>query len=468
MNILERDKSISTEQKALSINLDENKYGSIVEIGAGQEVARQFFKVGAAAGTIAKTSSAYDMTVSDAIYGKAGRYVSRERVEQMATHEFDLCIDRLDSVRSPDCTFFSYAATVTARSFKGGNECHGWINLKVQLRPKEEPCNIICHVRMLDSTNELQCEALGILGVNLIYGGYYFSDKPKWLIESLSDNLGDDRIEIDLIHFDGPGFNYIDNRLMNLHLVHAWLTRAVMFDSKGNPVVPRDTLYKKPLSVIRGSFKPPTRTHADMASAGLQQMKKKEGVDPRKTLQLAEISMSQLITGKSVDDRDFIARMELANMMGFNVLLSDYVRYFSLRSWFRRHTMEPISILMKASDANHLFDEEYYDGLEGRALEGLGKLFADNTSVIVYPNVRDGKVLTLENIKFPERLELVAKQLMQNNKLVASESHDESLIDFSARKVMESLRNGDADWESHLDKAVVEKIKAERLFGYRG
>ena len=464
--MLERDQSLTTEHKALTINLDEHKYGSIVEIGAGQEVARQFFKAGAAAGTIAKTSSAYDMTVSDAIYGKAGRYVSRERVEQMAAYEYDLCIDRLESVRPPSSTFFSYAATVTARSFKGGNECHGWIALKIQLRPKETPCNIICHVRMLDHSNELQSEALGILGVNLIYGGYYYSDKPKWLIESLSDNLGDDRIEIDLIHFDGPGFNYIDNRLMNLHLVHAWLTRAVMFDTCGTPVVPRDTLYKKPVSVTRGSFKPPTKVHADMTQAGLQQMKTKEAVDPEKTLKLAEISMSQLITGSSVDDRDFIARMELANIMGYNVLLSDYVRYFSLRSWFRRHTMEPISILMKASDVTHLFDEEYYVGLEGRALEGLGKLFADNTSVIAYPNKENGELRTLNTLKFPERFELVAKQLMVNNKLVASEGYDESLVDYSARQVMTSIQNGDPDWEAHLDERVVEKIKNDRLFGY--
>ena len=204
-----------------------------------------------------------------------------------------------------------------------------------------------------------------------------------------------------------------------------------------------------------------------MTRAGLKQMQKKEAVNPKNTLQLAEISMSQLIKGNSVDDRDFIARMELANTMGFNVLLSDYVRYFSLRSWFRRHTMESISILMKASDVSHLFEEDYYDGLEGRTLEGLGKLFADNTSVIVYPNTVDDKVQTLAEVEFPERFELIAKQLMRNNKLVASEGHDDSLIDISARKVMESIQAGNPDWESHLEGAVVEKIKSEKLFGYK-
>ena len=75
-------------QKALAINLDELRYGTIVEIGAGQEVARHFFSAGAAAGTVAKTMSAYDMQFSDEIYGKVGRYVSHERVEQMLDHEY--------------------------------------------------------------------------------------------------------------------------------------------------------------------------------------------------------------------------------------------------------------------------------------------------------------------------------------------------------------------------------------------
>ena len=381
-----RDKTVSTEQKALSINLDDDKYGSIVEIGAGQEVARQFFKAGAAAGTIAKTSSAYDMTFSDAIYGKTGRYVSRERLEQMLDREFRLCVDRLTDVRPPQSTFFAYAATVTARSYKGGNECHGWIGVRLQLHPKEPPCEIVCHVRMLDTTNELQAEALGALGVNLIYAAYNYSDNPKWLIESLADSLGPDRIEVDLIDFSGPDFSYIDNRLANMYLVNAWLTRAVLFDATGKPVVPREYLYKKPVAVMRGSFKLPTLAHGDMERAGKSQLAKKEGVDPKDIVLLAEISMSSVMTDDSLGDSDFLGRVELANAMGFPVLLSDYVRYFSLRSWFRRHTQAAMAILMKSGDVkDYLFDYDFYQGLEGGALEGLGKLFADNTSVFVYP-----------------------------------------------------------------------------------
>ena len=465
--MLKRPEGISTEQKALSINLDENKYGTVVEIGAGQEVARQFFKAGAAAGTIAKTSSAYDMTVSDAIYGKVGRYVSRDRVHQMLTHEFQLVVDRLGEVRSPMTTFFSYAATVTARSFRGGNECHGWVGVRLQLRPLEEPCEIICHVRMLDNTNELQSEALGVLGVNLIHAAYNYNDNPNWIIESLSENISQNRIEIDLIDFSGPGFAYVDNRLTNLHLVRSRLTRAVLFDINGKPSVPRDLLYKKSVAVMRGSFKPPTLVHGDMERCGIEQLAVQEDIPAENILRLAEISMSQVVANDQVNDSDFLARVDLANAMGYSVLLSDYVRYFKLRSWFRRHTQEAIAILMKASDINdYLFDISIYDDLEGGPLEGLGKLFADNTSVFVYPVHKDGKKYSLADIRFPERLEHVAKQLAQNGKLMAAIGYDEDRLHMSARQVIQQIPQGDGDWERSLSSKVTSLIKERHLFGY--
>lgn len=466
--MLKRDTTLSTEQKALSINLDERKYGTIVEIGAGQEVARQFFKAGAAAGTIAKTSSAYDMTVSDAIYGKVGRYVSRERLRQMLGHEFDLCVERLSEVRPALSTFFSYAATVTARSFKGGNECHGWIGVRLQLRPKEEPCEIVCHVRMLDNTNDLQSEALGILGVNLVYGAYHYSDNPTWLIESLSDQIGADRIEVDLINFSGPAYSYVDNRLTNLQLVNSKLTRAVLFDNNGQPAVPRDLLYKRPVVVVRGSFKPPTLAHDDMERCGREQLCVKENVDPQRTMRLAEISMSQLVTNDRIDNADFLARVDLASSMGYHVLLSDYVRYFSLRSWFRRHTQEPIAISMKASDLHYLFDADLYQGLEGSVLEGLGKLFADNTNVFVYPVIQDGVKKNLSDLTISDSLKYVAQQFVHNGRLVAADGYDETLLDISARKILKDIPKGRGEWETLLPNQVAELIRERKLFGYPG
>jgi hypothetical protein len=139
--------------------------GTFAEIGAGQEVARQFFQVGGAAGTIAKSISAYDMKFSDAIYGKAAPYVSRKRLELMLDHEYDLVIERLKTVRGQRTAFFVFADTVAA---KGTNEAHGWMGVRFQAEPNTPPSVIILHVRMWDKENVLQQQALGVVGVNLI------------------------------------------------------------------------------------------------------------------------------------------------------------------------------------------------------------------------------------------------------------------------------------------------------------
>jgi hypothetical protein len=116
---------LDTHRRALAVNLDSSIYGVFAEIGAGQEVARWFFLVGGAAGTVAKTMSAYDMTFSDAIYGKSGRYVSRDRVVAMLEHEYRLLLERLSSDRAATTRFFVFADTVSARNYSGTNECHG-------------------------------------------------------------------------------------------------------------------------------------------------------------------------------------------------------------------------------------------------------------------------------------------------------------------------------------------------------
>src|SRR3954465_1498841 len=200
---------IGTDEKALHINLDSTKYGTFAEIGAGQEVARRFFRVGGASGTIAKTMSAYDMTFSDAIYGTADRYVSRKRLQTMLDHEYALLVERLDAKFSSERTFFVFADTVAARSFKQHNESHGWLGVRFQTETRGEPSEIIIHVRMLDEANVDQQEALGVVGVNLLYGAFYYH-QPEKLIASLQENLGENRIEVDMIKFSGPAYQHVN------------------------------------------------------------------------------------------------------------------------------------------------------------------------------------------------------------------------------------------------------------------
>ena len=466
----EQEKILSTEQKALTVNLNNNQYGAIVEIGAGQEVARQFFSAGAAAGTVAKTMSAYDMQVSDDIYGKAGRYVSRERLEQMLVHEYDLLHKRLSQVRSDETVFFSYAATVTARSYSQKNECHGWIGIRLQLEPKAPPSEIVMHVRMRDDSNREQCEALGIFGVNVVYGAFHYADNPKRFIESLLDNLVDDfgqkRIEVDLIHFSGHKFAEVENRLMNLHLVRSWCCRAVMFDAKGESEVPGSLLRKKDVLVIRGSFKPPTKVHVDMTDAALQQFLKEDNVDPDKVCTVAEITMAELANDGETDDASFLARVDLLNKLGYNVLISDYLRFFRLRSWMRRYTQNRIGIVLSILDFDQLFNEQYYEGLEGGILEAMGKLFSGNTNVYVYPTRINGHLITLDNVEVQKGTEFLLKHLIDNKLLVATETWNDENLHISARNIAKEIPLGQGEWEQQIPEAIRDEIKDKCMFGY--
>ncbi len=459
---------LSTEQKALEINLDEQRYGTIVEIGAGQEVARQFFNAGAAAGTIAKTSSAYDMQISDAIYGKAERYVSLERVRQMMDHEFDLLIERLAQRRSRNTTYFTYAATVTARSYRHTSECHGWIGLKAQMYPGAPASEIVLHVRMMDDTNKLQSEALGVLGVNLIYGAFYSALKPRALIESLLDNLEKDRLEIDLINFSGPYFEDVDNRLMNLQLVRSWCCRAVMFDNGNQPVVPGEELRKKNTLVLRGSFRPPTKVHVDMMEGALRQFIEVEGITRDNVTTLAEITMADIAADKEQADQEFLNRVDLLTGLGYSVLVSDYLRFFRLRSWIRRYTHNSIGIVLSVLDFNQLFDPRFYEGLEGGILEAMGKLFSDNTHVYVYPARIDDRLISLDTVEVAPHLVHLLEHLVANDAMVPARYYNEEHLRIIPPEVFKQINSGRPGWEDSVPEQVVEAIKSRRLYGYRG
>src|ERR1700733_6791577 len=258
------DGAIDTHNKALKINLDNRFYGTLAEIGAGQEVIRWFFRVGGAAGTIAKSISAYDMEVSDAIYGRCDRYVCRARLESMLTYEHELNLKRLRETRGDTTAFFTFADTVSARNYQGTNECHGWMGVRFQAHPRDQDSQIIIHVRMLDNENALQQEALGIVGVNLLYGAFFLNHEPDKLVESLLDSLTTRRIEIDMIEFSGIGFRHVDNRVMSLRLVQLGLSSAAMFSAGGEVLQPSEVLHKKSILVERGSFRPVTHVNIDM------------------------------------------------------------------------------------------------------------------------------------------------------------------------------------------------------------
>src|SRR6187402_1525939 len=295
--------TLDTHTKALKINLDSRFYGTMAEIGAGQEVVRWFFRVGGAAGTIAKSISAYDMQVSDAIYGDTERYVSRQRLQSMLDHESQLNIDRLAEARGDSTSFFAFADTVVARSYKGGNECHGWMGVKFQAHPRDEPSQIIIHVRMLDNEAGLQQEALGIIGVNLLYGAFFLHHEPERLMDSLLDQLTVGRLEIDMIDFKGIEFRYVDNRIMSMKLVQLGLSGAAMFGPDRQVLQPSEVLYKKAILVERGSFRPVTHVNLDMMHSALEKFSADPAVQGKTVLPLMEITMRNLLAGGDQVDR---------------------------------------------------------------------------------------------------------------------------------------------------------------------
>jgi hypothetical protein len=461
---------LSTNQKALKINLDPVFYGTFAEIGAGQEVARWFFKVGGAAGTIAKSISAYDMTVSDAIYGHSKRYVSRERLQGMLNYEHALNLERLTPVRGDATAFFTFANTVAARNYSGTNECHGWMGVKYQTQPRDEDSQIVIHVRMLDNTGELQQEALGIVGVNLLYGAFFLHHKPQWLLESLIDNLGTHRIEIDMIEFSGIEFRRVDNRVMSLKLVQLGLSGAAMFGPSGEVLQPSEVLRKRPILVERGSFRPVTKVNIDMIECARKRFASEPEVEADEIVELMEITMRNLLADGALDLSDFLARAEVLAAVGKTVLISDYFEYYRLAAYLTRYTSKPIAVTMGMASIVDLFKEEYYAGLEGRTLEAFGRLFTKDLRIYAYP-LRDpasGQLTTVQNFKLADsHLQHLYAYLVEQGRIKQLDNFDESILSIFSRDVLKRIKNEDCSWEAMVPAEVAAMIKKHRYFGYR-
>lgn len=411
----------STLEKALALNLDDLKYGTVAEIGAGQEVARWFFQAGGAAGTIAKSMSAYDMTFSDEIYGHAPgkRYVSRSRLERMLESEFELVVSRIQKSRPKDSTFFAFANTVAAQGFNRRDECHGWMGVRFQSAPGQPPDEIIIHVRMLDDTNLEQQEALGILGVNLIYGAFFLAEKPDALVRNIMDNLKWGRAEIDLIEFRGPVLGSVDNRLMALELVKGSLARAVLFDADGKVVIPADALYKRNVLGMRGSFRPVLNLDVEMFDDATSRFIAKSGAKPDSIIQLAELTMAELANDGETDTADFLSRVTSLTNNGYHVLISEFFRHFRLRQYLARYTGEQVAIAVNVDEFGAIIREDLYDGLGGGLMEGLGKLFPPDTTVFLYPVSDTDQAMKLDELPMEEHTHLLVDYLVKRDRIVA-------------------------------------------------
>ena len=459
----------SIEAKALRINLNEHIYGTFAEIGAGQEVARHFFRVGGASGTIAKTISAYDKNFSDNIYGEDedGRYVTETRLTKMLGHEMKLLENRIPRSENPNKMFFTYANTVTTIDFAKKYKGHGWMGIRYQTAPDQEYSEITLHIRFHQSEARFQQESLGIMGANLVYGAFYKHDEPKKLLKYLYDHLDKDAIEIDTINFSGPLYENVDNRLMSLQLVKKGMTEAVMFNPNGNNILPARELYKKNILALRGSFRPVTKVNIDMFEKSLEVFLQEREVNENKTVVIFEITLSNLTSQGEIDEKDFMDRAKLLCSLGHVVMISNFKEYYRLVDYLSQYTKKQMALAMGVNSFVEVFDENYYTDLSGGILEAFGKMFYNNLKVYLYPTKDvDGNIITSNNLKLHPRMKDFYKFFKYNGKVVDIFDFEPKYLDIFSRKILQQINNNEVGWDEHLPEGISDMIVKKKMFGF--
>ncbi|MEO6630516.1 MAG: TonB-dependent receptor [Mucilaginibacter sp.] len=472
MNVI-HNKEIGTKQKALAINLDPKIYGSFAEIGAGQDVAANFFKAGASSGTIAKTMSAYDMAFSDAIYGaqQSRRYVSEPRLISMLEHEYGLLIERLTGQRGDKTTFFAFSNTMSALNYHKTNDGHGWMGVRFQLEPNGPFNDVVLHVKLLDNDNVLQQQAVGILGVNLIYACFYYHQIPPVFLLSLMDNLTRDAIQIDMIRFEGPDFIKVDNRLMSLHLVKYGFSDAAVFGPDGKNQQPSEVLYKKHIVVIRGRFRPIINVHLDMLNTGVKQFIAEPDVDRKNLVVIAELTLQALKErnaeeGAEIDEKDFLGRVDILCSLGQTVLISNFHEYYKLVAYLSTITKLKIGMVLGYPNLEYIFSEEHYNNLPGGILESFATLFSRKVKLFIYPTLRDGVIWNCLRFYPPPHLIDLYRYLIANNKIEDIRHYNESNLHVQTDKVLNMIKQNETGWEQYVPAEVATMIKERCLFGF--
>lgn len=458
--------ALGAAQKALHVNLDPGVYGTFAEIGAGQEVARWFFRVGGASGTVAKTMSAYDMKISDAIYGHSTRYVSRERLQQMLDHEYDLLVQRLAEARGSTTRFFVFADTVAARGFKRADNYHGWMGVRFQIQPGGPHSEIIIHVTMLDAEAVQQQESLGVVGVNLIHGCLYLHEKPADLIVSLRDHLGSDRVRVDMIKFSGPTFAGVDNRLMSLVLVEKGLANSAMFTADGEVVQASEVLHKKPILIERGSFRPVTHLSVDMLRGAHAQFVQEPLLEGEPPVVLMEMTLGTLMDEGRIDYRDFLDRVDILGALGRTVMISNYFEFHRLAAHLFRYTKRPIGIALGVPTLREIFDEKHYADLEGGILESFGRMFKNGLRLYVHPMIdaATGAVITAGNLRVASHLRHLYAYLVENQFILGLRDFNEKYLPIYSKDVLDRIHRKDASWEGMVPPEVATLIKERKFF----
>ena len=459
---------LTAGQKALQINLDENIYGSFVEIGAGQEVARNFFKAGSASTTIAKTMSAYDKDFSNAIYGKEkdGRYVCKSRLEKMLEHEYQLLDERLNRKNYKNTKFFTYADTITTTNYSKTVVGHGWIGLRFQNSSNEKPSDFIIHVILHDQDAKLQQETVGIIGTNLIHACFN-ENNPREILKRTYDSLEKEQFEINMVEVTGPAFKNIDNRLLSLTLVKERMTNAVIFTPDGMNKQPSDILYKKNILTMRGSFRPVTKVNIDMLEKGLDKFKATKKVNEKDIQILFEITLSNLKSEGEVDEQDFLDRADILCSLGYTVMISNYKKFYKIIEYLSQFTKLRMGLILGVDNLIDMFEEQYYRNLNGGIMEAFGIIFTRDIKFYLYPFKPNEttELLNSKNLPIHPRTRGLYNYLQSNGRVKDLEYNTDILGIFSKDILMKIKACETGNWEHAVPNGVAQIIKEKSLFG---
>lgn len=451
----------ATQEKAFQINMDKLYYGSFAEIGAGQETANWFFRSSGAAGTVAKTISAYDMTVSDSLYGPVRRYVSEERLQQMMDYEYRQLINRLGEKRGKDTCFFAFCNTVKCKGYRDNGPWSAWIGVRFQLKPEAPPSDLVMHVRLLVPDHDLQMRVLGILGVNLLYALFYKRERMDEFVQEIGANVDRSFYDVDFMRFSGHGFSMFDNRILALQLVQSNLSEATLFRPDGSVAQPADLLYKRPIVLMRGSFLPLCNIHMEMMDSVRAKFQESLPEEQRnREIDICEISLSNLLRGKDVDVLDFIDRADALAALGKTVMVTNISHFHRISSLLTQFTKEPVAIALSIGLLNELFKDKWAD-TPGGILSTMGQIFVNNTKCYVTPwiNRKTGEFVTASTYKAPEKYHYLYRHLCAHGDIVDVPYFNQKLLFQTPRDIIKMIQADDPQWKEYVPREAYRMIE---------
>lgn len=462
-------RSQSIADKALDINLDLSRYGTFAEIGAGQEVARQFFQAGKASQTIALTISAYDMTFSDIIYGKekTGRYVCESRLRKMLDREYTKLIERLDSTRGKKTHFFAFADTVATASESPKKKSHGWMGVRFQHKPGAEPSEVILHLRLLDRHRLQQQETLGVIGVNLLHASFYKLADSHDYITSLFDKLKLGSIAVDAIHFKGEAFKKFNELELNLMMVDLGWSDAVYVNSEGQIQNASDALWDKNILVQRAFYNPVTNTHLDVMDKGIKHFSKEYETKPQDIVNIFEFTLNNRLKNTKISVSEALQKVKMISTLKKPVMVTSFSLFYQLKEHLRLMSNKPLGIVIGATHLEKLFDEKFYFDLDGGILEGMGKLVDAQTHLYIYPHKTELLCLQVKSFRPKPSVKNIYSHLVDNQFIQDIAGCDEIQEFIHSEDILNLIKKKDSRWKKLVPEAVhsvwSEQIKKQNL-----